>query len=324
MVEVQATVPEEAEDYEELVHCPNTFCGELHPKGTLICGRCQYQLPVEEPDWSEDVPAELKDFDRVFEEGENPVIDLLAQQEDPSVSWTPEGKILASPEAQAQAANASNVRRANDERIAVRLHYIKQSEVPSGEQWFWSRSLGRWVDRDRHIQEDYNRSANRAKNWCKNNLRPDEIFSYDHLWVRLHHDEEYLAQMVVRDKLSPDPSLISPDVQRKARQVAERLGVLTAILEFHSMAYASAQDPEEGTCPSISGGNTGSAWIFMLIIFMIGALTAIVFIKFLEWLKPKVQKRTVATQSQTTYTSIRGVAEPRFLPLPEHSHGTFN
>ena len=31
--------------------------------------------------------------------------------------------------------------------------------------------------------------------------------------------------------------------------------------------------------------------------------------------------RTVATQSQTTYTAVRGHVNPRFLPLPEHSHG---
>ena len=35
----------------------------------------------------------------------------------------------------------------------------------------------------------------------------------------------------------------------------------------------------------------------------------------------QVETRTVATQSQTTYTAVRGNANPRFLPLPEHSHG---
>ena len=33
--------------------------------------------------------------------------------------------------------------------------------------------------------------------------------------------------------------------------------------------------------------------------------------------------RTVATQSQCTYTSLRGVEHPRFLPLPEASGGVF-
>ncbi len=34
-----------------------------------------------------------------------------------------------------------------------------------------------------------------------------------------------------------------------------------------------------------------------------------------------VDTRSVGTQSQTTYTSLRGNLTPRFLPLPEHSHG---
>jgi hypothetical protein len=34
-----------------------------------------------------------------------------------------------------------------------------------------------------------------------------------------------------------------------------------------------------------------------------------------------VMKFSVGTQSQTTYTSLRGNLTPRFLPLPEHSHG---
>lgn len=33
------------------------------------------------------------------------------------------------------------------------------------------------------------------------------------------------------------------------------------------------------------------------------------------------QFRNVASQSQTTYTSVRRASRPRFLPLPEHSHG---
>jgi len=35
----------------------------------------------------------------------------------------------------------------------------------------------------------------------------------------------------------------------------------------------------------------------------------------------KNDKRDVCTQSQTTYTALRGNVAPRFLPLPEHSHG---
>ena len=33
--------------------------------------------------------------------------------------------------------------------------------------------------------------------------------------------------------------------------------------------------------------------------------------------------RTVATQSQTSYTFVRGAATPRFQPLPERDQGVF-
>ncbi len=39
------------------------------------------------------------------------------------------------------------------------------------------------------------------------------------------------------------------------------------------------------------------------------------------WLCPKLKhQRTVSTQSQATYTSVRHAEVPRFLPLPEHAH----
>ena len=34
-----------------------------------------------------------------------------------------------------------------------------------------------------------------------------------------------------------------------------------------------------------------------------------------------VSTRTVETQSPCTYTSLRGSANPRFVPLPDHAHG---
>jgi hypothetical protein len=38
----------------------------------------------------------------------------------------------------------------------------------------------------------------------------------------------------------------------------------------------------------------------------------------------QVAKRTIGVQSPTTYTSLRGVTQPRFHPLPEDSHGVFH
>ena len=34
-----------------------------------------------------------------------------------------------------------------------------------------------------------------------------------------------------------------------------------------------------------------------------------------------IRTRTVAVQSMVTYTALRGVCCPRFLPLPQESHG---
>jgi Flp pilus assembly protein protease CpaA len=156
------------------------------------------------------------------------------------------------------------------------------------------------------------------------NLRRDQIFSKDDLWVRLHHDEEYLAQMVLREHLSPCPEMLHPDVQYKAWQVAERLGVLSSILAYHA-TMMGADVADEGTCSVSGGGNTYDLYILLGMVLIIGVLIGIVLQKVMGWLKPTTAKqRTVACQSQTTYTYVRGSTEPRFLPLPEHSHGTFN
>ena len=41
------------------------------------------------------------------------------------------------------------------------------------------------------------------------------------------------------------------------------------------------------------------------------------------FVQSKVVNRDVCSQSQTTYTAVRQVANPRFQPLPEESHGCF-
>ena len=72
---------------------------------------------------------------------------------------------------------------------------------------------------------------------------------------------------------------------------------------------------------------------------LIGIIIALVLLLGYVWLilKARIEKATtllveratqterstreVASQSPVTYTSLRGVAQPRFLPLPEHSQG---
>ena len=41
------------------------------------------------------------------------------------------------------------------------------------------------------------------------------------------------------------------------------------------------------------------------------------------FVQSKVVNRDVCSQSQTTYTAVRQVANPQFQPLPEDSHGCF-
>ena len=71
-----------------------------------------------------------------------------------------------------------------------------------------------------------------------------------------------------------------------------------------------------------------------LVTLLLIAVTAIKLIKecrlWGEWFFPmepaatqKTTTRTVSTQSQTTYTSLRNVSQPRFLPLGEKDMGVF-
>jgi hypothetical protein len=238
------------------------------------------------------------------------------------------------------ATNPCQVQKVMETKINARMNYVLNQRTPSSEKWFWSHSKWTWVDVETHRQEDYNCSSNRARTWCRRHLtRQQWQEDWDPLWVRFHHDEEYLAQMVVRDSLSPDPTLLSPDVQAKARRVAERTGALAAILQFHAVAYANMKaSADDGTCKAQEegGGNSIDAWLFMLFIFILGMAIASLVNHVWKWLKPKgvpqrsvatqteKSERSIATQSQVTYTYVRGVQDPRFLPLPEHSHGIFN
>jgi hypothetical protein len=271
---VVVETPEAEAIAEEVIYCPNEFCKAQHPHGTMICDRCQSQLLVEEPDWSEEVPPELAGHQRIYQEGENPVIDQLAKDDSPYVLVQDDGTILASPEAQVLAANPSRVQQAMETKVNARMNYILEQRKPSTEKWFWSHTEKDWADAETHRKEDYNRSSNRARNWCRKNLTREQWQEdWDPLWIRFYYDEEYLAQMVVRDSLSPDPTLLSPDVQAKARRVAERTGALAAILQFHAVAYANIKaSADDGTCKAQEegGGNSIDAWLFMLFIFILG------------------------------------------------------
>jgi hypothetical protein len=139
----------------------------------------------------------------------------------------------------------------------------------------------------------------------------------------MEQDSEYLAQMVLRDAISQSTGKHNPCIQAKALQVARRLGTLQAIYAYFTARTQGAR--AEDVCSATAGVETvgdGTAWLLMLAIFCIGALFGCLVHKFCFTAHPpRARKRNVATQSQTTYTSLRGVEQPRFHPLPDQAHG---
>ena len=70
-----------------------------------------------------------------------------------------------------------------------------------------------------------------------------------------------------------------------------------------------------------------SSWIPLLLLLLCTFLLGCGFTAYIMYRhqrdKPVPLKRSVCVQSQTTYTGIRGVMNPRFQPLLENSHGVF-
>ena len=172
--------------------------------------------------------------------------------------------------------------------------------------------------------------------------------------LRLEGDDEYLQQCVLRDQISAEPHKKHWDVQRKAISVARRLGRFDAIHAWYATLLANTMRARaDDTCAPTGNGQMAiystavaqsipiiggmSPWtLIMLISFILvvcGAiLGAYMFHKFCSRRVPAPEapviqvvpeKRTIGVQSQTTYTSLRGVTQPRFHPLPEDSHGAF-
>ena len=99
-------------------------------------------------------------------------------------------------------------------------------------------------------------------------------------------------------------------------------------------AQAEAQEIQvrtsETACPG--GEDREAVWLAMSAMTLVG-MTTVCAITVAMMMRGKAaghmtperavlrETRTVGTQSQTTYTALRGCSMPRFLPLPEHSHG---
>jgi RNA:NAD 2'-phosphotransferase (TPT1/KptA family) len=306
----------------EVIVCPNLLCGEIHIPGTLICHRCNEVLTDEASQWLENDPL-LQNMSQTFVEGENPVIDDLVAQNDPSVHVLPDGSIEANAHAIARTRNIRDIRNADAANARRRIHMIEVKKPSRATQW-WSHKNKCWINAEEKRQEDFNRTMKKATNWCKEHLAYGQWHDdagrpiRDSLWLRFMHDEEYLTQMVLRDEISEDPALQSPDVKDKAWRAARHLGVLNTILNTYLVAQAPRANAESTDTCSDHGG--GDPWMFVVIAllftFICGMVIGCLFEKGRNWLFPKKKNsNTVGCQSQTTYTWYKST--PRFKVLPD-------
>ena len=126
---------------------------------------------------------------------------------------------------------------------------------------------------------------------------------------------------MLRDVTSERPEIHNPGIQGKAIQVAKAKGILGAIYTYYATLSRGAEATDTCTIVDEPQDNCFYAWMFMLFIFVMGMAFGWLLKTFLSPKEAKATQRSVATQSQTTYTELRGVANPRFHPLPDTSHG---
>jgi hypothetical protein len=306
----------------EVVVCPNLLCGAHHLPGTMFCDRCQEPLDEEIPQWTNDDPIIAGETQEFFK-GENAVIDQMVEAGHPSVDVVREGVYVANAYAIAKARNIIEVRAADEARARSRIEFV--DKIPVTDTHVWSHKRWKWVPVREAQQEDYNKAQKAAIRWIERNLSQEQRLDRygqqyrDPLYLRLLRDEEYLEQMVLRDEISQSPEKQHPDVKAKAVKAARQLGVLENILATYIVARAPGVRGEDGTCPIIEAN---ADMLFMVVVFLVGMMCGILVMwlkgKFSKWLTPS---RNVIIQSQTTYTSVRGNPNPRFLPLPHEAHG---
>ena len=198
----------------------------------------------------------------------------------------------------------------------------------------WHKSLSQ------SQQEDYNARHKPCIDWLSkrhintNDWRDPQTGqrTKNPLIARMCHDDEFLTQQVLRDRISQNPERQHPAVQSTAVYVAKALGVLNIILATYGASRvggANAQavtvfDPKAMTCYTYDWGNPQVTIFLCLFSMTLGMFIACVCNHCLGWRPKKPIKpstRNVSTQSQTTYTSLRGCLTARFLPLPDVSHG---
>ena len=129
----------------------------------------------------------------------------------------------------------------------------------------------------------------------------------------------------------------------KALDVARRLGKLETINAWYVTFLANTMRARaEQSCPANARNeDSGDPWTFIIVLasfFLIigmlaGALLYHICSKrrramIAEAPPPQAngtpERRSIGVQSPTTYTYLRGVIQPRFLPLSDESHGAFH
>ena len=332
----------------QFVTCPNPNCGEAHLDGTLICHRCN--TIIEEVDWDPEDPLLTTNNFHYYLLGENPVIDELLQRGDPSVVLSADSTmIIAQPEAVAKASNPTNVQEAAETLAACRISEVTQraQEYDPNER-HWSHKWKCWVSLHDVRQQDYDNALRKAKKWCRDNYSPDEFWELERRradWVslRLEGDAEYLQQCVLRDQISNEPHKKNWDAQDKAIRIAKRLGEFDRIHAWCATVLASTMRARaEQSCPATARpDNNDDPWTFVIVLasffFIMGMFAGALLYHVCSKRRRAMvadapqqagnnapEQRSNGVQSQTTYTYLRGVIQPRFLPLADESHGAFH
>ena len=122
-------------------------------------------------------------------------------------------------------------------------------------------------------------------------------------------EDEIIPRRATRVKLLPlAPSLMILDVDFEQESDME-----INMMETEWIELEETEEDSDWTGVIIFG--------MMLIAVIIGAMMHRSFARVAEPIVPLT--RTVATQSQVTYTSLRGNVQPRFLPIAESEQGAF-
>ena len=201
-------------------------------------------------------------------------------------------------------------------RASAFCWWLKKRHVVEGQLWSYKEKD--YVNLDQIRKQDYDRQWRKAQR-----MYP---YAADPFVERLEKDEVYLMQIVLRDAFSQAPDRQSPLVQKRAIQVAERLGVLAQIYAYYSQlvgANGFEVAVKMGTEVAEMHTKFDSIPIFAVVLTLFLGIFTFMCFKWLFTGQKVKTTRDIGVQSQTTYTAIRGSTNPRFHPLPDESHGAF-